>query len=77
MSEHKRSVRGTRRGDQPTPHPTLLGLTALLLEIASKSSGSTSTRGGIHETAPLVSEPDALGLEGAECSEHVQREVSR
>jgi hypothetical protein len=76
MDEHKRLVRGPRGEDRAT-HPALLGLAALLLEIASKSSGSQGTTDGIRDTAPLVTGPDALQVVGKEDADHAEGEDSR
>jgi hypothetical protein len=77
MNEPKRAVQGTRGENPPTPHPALLGLAALLVEIASKSSGSQTTSNGILEPAPLDTGTEVRAAEGEEGGDHGEREVPR
>ena len=59
------------------PPPALLGLAALLLEIASKPSGSQSNSDHIRDTAPLAAGRRAARDVGKKVGAHTEREVSR
>jgi hypothetical protein len=75
-SEHKRSVRGTQRGDRAALQHSLLGLAALLLEIASKSTNSQSTNNGTRAPAPSGTGPEAVVIASNEGADHTETEVS-
>ncbi len=75
-NEHKRSVRGTQRGDRSTLHPALLGLAALLLEIASKSANSQLTNNGTRAPAPSGTGPEAVVIVSNKGTNHTETEGS-